>query len=343
MSGDEQLWRRPHANPETVRAALLVLGAVIAVALVVLLAKPLLVLFGGILFALFLRSTAGAASRVTRLPYVACLVAIVVALVTAAVASVLMVGPKIVEQLTELARKLPDAARAVGDFVSEQSGRPIGLGIFHDAAPDARTVATGAVIAAGTVVEIVSALVVVFFVGVYGAARPNDYRATVLALVPDHLRERTGATLDEGARNLTRWLLGRIVAMVFVGVTCSIAFALLEVPLAFTLGILAGLLTFIEYVGAVVSAVPPLLLAFTRSPGTALAVLAVYTVVHIVEGYVLTPLLARVSVRFPPAVTLAGQVLMAALVGPLGLTFSTPVLVCLAVIVRSARMPSESG
>jgi predicted PurR-regulated permease PerM len=132
-----------------------------------------------------------------------------------------------------------------------------------------------------------------------------------------------------------------MVAMAFVGVTCAVAFALLDVPFAFTLGLFAGLLTFIEYVGAIISAVPPFLLAFTVSPATALAVLGVYTVVHVIEGYVLTPLLARIAVRFPPAITLAGQILMATLVGPLGLTFSTPVLVCLAVIARSARGETE--
>jgi predicted PurR-regulated permease PerM len=343
MSGDPQLWRRPHANPETVRAALLVLGAVIVVALVVLLVKPLLVLFGGLLFALFLRSAAGGISRVSRLPYLASLIALVLALVAAAVLAIVMVGPKLADQVTELVAKLPDAARAVGNFLSEESGRPFDLGLMRQAAPDVRAVATGAATAAGTVIEIGSAMVVVFFIGVYGAARPQDYRSVVLGLTPDHLRERVASTLDETVRNLTRWLLGRIVAMTFVGVTCAIAFTLLDVPFAFTLGALAGLLTFIEYVGAVVSAIPPLLLAFTRSPGTALAVLLVYCGVHVIEGYVLTPLLARVSVRFPPAVTLGGQILMAALVGPLGLTFSTPVLVCLAVIVRSVRETNEAG
>ena len=44
-----------------------------------------------------------------------------------------------------------------------------------------------------------------------------------------------------------------------------------------------------------------------------------YTVLHVVEGYVITPLLARTSVDLPPALTLAGQALLGELVGILGL------------------------
>ena len=101
-------------------------------------------------------------------------------------------------------------------------------------------------------------------------------------------------------------MLGRLVAMLFVGVTATIAFQLLEVPAPLLLGVFAGLMAFIEYAGAVISAVPPVLLAFAQSPIRGLWV---------------------PSVHFPPALALAGQVVFGVLLGPLGLTFSTPLLV----------------
>lgn len=58
--------------------------------------------------------------------------------------------------------------------------------------------------------------------------------------------------------------------------------------------------TFIEYAGAVISAVPPVLLGFSQSSSVGLAVLIAYVVLHVVEGYVITPLLARASVHLPP-------------------------------------------
>ena len=73
------------------------------------------------------------------------------------------------------------------------------------------------------------------------------------------------------------------------------------------------------------------------SPTTALWVLLLYTGIHLVEGYVLSPLLARVSVHFPPALTITGQVILSALLGVLGLTFSTPLLVVAVVGTKAWR------
>jgi predicted PurR-regulated permease PerM len=308
--------------------------SIVGVVLLAVLAKPLLVLFGGVLFALFLRSAAMAAARVSKLPYLGCLAAIVVAMVTLAGVAAVVLGPSVRDQLSDLAIQLPQAAREALDRFRHQ---PLGRAIAPDAAAGAATIASGAAIAVGTLIEVAGALAVIFFVGVYGAARPSDYKNALLAVVPEPHRERVRTAAFQASIDLTRWLLGRFVAMTFVGVTCAIAFALLRVPLALTLGVIAGLLAFVEYVGAIISAVPPVLLAFTRSPETALAVLVVYTVLHVIEGYVLTPLLARAAVRFPPALTLAGQILLASLVGPLGLTFSTPIFVVAVAVVRAWR------
>jgi putative permease len=133
--------------------------------------------------------------------------------------------------------------------------------------------------------------------------------------------------LHDTAHNLTRWLWGRILAMAFVGTTTTILFHLLHLPLALMLGLFAGVLTFVEYAGAITSAVPPVLLGFSQSSSVGLAVLVAYVVLHVLEGYVITPLLARASVHLPPALTLASQALLGELTGVLGLTFSTPLFV----------------
>jgi predicted PurR-regulated permease PerM len=326
------------AAPSPFRVVLFAVASVATVALVVLLAKPLLVLFGGLLFGLALYGGANALARTSKLPYAVVLAAIVLAVVAAAVLAALVLGPRLRDQVSDLATRLPAAARDLLERVRhEPLGRALTQPSSGSATPGAGAIASGAVVALGTTVEILGGLVLVFFVGVYGAARPSDYADAVVAVTPAAHKVRVRAILSEVAHDLTRWLLGRLVAMAFVGGACVTAFMVLHVPLAVTLGTLAGLLAFVEYIGAVVSAVPPVLLAFTASPTTALWVLLVYTVVHVVEGYVITPLVARQVVRLPPALTLAGQVVAGALVGPLGLTFSTPLVVVAVVAVRTWR------
>ncbi len=188
-------------------------------------------------------------------------------------------------------------------------------------------IASGAASVLRGVSETFGAFIVIFFLGVYGAADPDAYTRPILQLVPWSKRARVAEVLRESGSNLGRWLLGRAVAMLFVGVCTSVVLVLLEVPLALGLGVLSGLLAFVEYVGAFASAIPVALMALTVGPGQVVAVLALYTFVHVIEGYVLTPLLARTAVSFPPGYTLIGQVLLGSLYGPLGITFSTPLAV----------------
>ena len=122
--------------------------------------------------------------------------------------------------------------------------------------------------------------------------------------------------------------------MALVGGFVTIGLLAMKVPLAFPLGLLAGLLTFIEYLGAFASAAPAILLAFTRGPRYAIGTAILFTVAHIIEGYLLTPLLVRTTVKFPPAYTLGAQVLLGAVFGVAGLTFATPVMITATVLVR---------
>jgi predicted PurR-regulated permease PerM len=318
------------------RVVLFALGVAAAMAIVVLTVRPLLVVFAGFLFALVLRGIAEPIARKTKVPYVACLAALVIALIATVALGIVLVGPTLRDQIEQLTKTLPSALHSALEHARSAQLAPVAPEA-KSPTPDAPTIARGAAAAGGAILEIASGFVVVFFVGVYGAARPDDYASAIASALPREARDRARRIMREICNQLTRWLLGRLVAMVFVGATCTVAFSLLRVPLALSLGVLAGLLTFVEYVGAVISAVPAMALGFTKSPETALWVLLVYTALHMIEGYVLTPLLARAAVRFPAAMTLAGQVVFAALVGPLGLTLSTPLLAAGAVTVRSLR------
>jgi predicted PurR-regulated permease PerM len=106
---------------------------------------------------------------------------------------------------------------------------------------------------------------------------------------------------------------------------------------------MAGLFTFVEYLGAVVSAIPAVLIALAHEPRSAIWVVVVFTVAHVIEGYLLTPFITRGTVRFPPAFTLAVQVLLGALFGVAGLTFATAVAVIVVLLVEKLYVEDVLG
>jgi predicted PurR-regulated permease PerM len=306
--------------------------------------RTVVVLFAGTLFGLTLRALARGSARVLHAPYRVALVLVVALGLGTTIAAGVLLAPEAEIEFNKLTEELPAALEHVMQGVRQtpivRRGPTAGAAATSSNQLQ-RAIGNVALAAVGNSVEAVAALFIIFFIGVYSAAQPGVYERALLSLLPPSQGARAHAALHATAENLTRWLLGRLVAMLFVGVTTTIAFHLLEVPLAVALGIFAGLLTFVEYAGALISGIPPVLFALAKSPASAVSVLALYTVLHVIEGYVLTPLLSRVSVRVPPAIALSSQALLGTLMGPLGLTFSTPLLVVVISTVQAFREEPE--
>jgi predicted PurR-regulated permease PerM len=74
------------------------------------------------------------------------------------------------------------------------------------------------------------------------------------------------------------WLIGRGISMAATGILTGLGLWLLGIPLALTLALLAAVLTFVPYVGAILSAIPALLLGLVHSPTMVLYVAILYVV-----------------------------------------------------------------
>jgi predicted PurR-regulated permease PerM len=299
----------------------------------VLEARVLMVLFAGVLLALALRGICQAITARVHVPYLAALVTVAVAIVAALGLGAYALGAGLLHQAEDLARQLPEAwASFMQSLHAKPALAPVADRLEHGVAPPAGRAELTA--GASGIVETFGAAIVVFFVGLYGAAQPDAYPRVLLRVVPRRGRPRAEATIHAMAADLTKWLAGRAVAMAVVAVVVTSGLLVLKIPLAWALGTLAGLLAFIEYLGAWISAAPAMLVAFTRGPTYAIWVAVLFLAAHVLEGYILTPFLVRTTVRFPPAYTLAAQAVLGAIYGAVGLTFATPILIVGTVLVK---------
>lgn len=186
----------------------------------------------------------------------------------------------------------------------------------------------------GSAVGALGGLLFVTFVALYVAGGPDAYRSGVIRLVPLPQRDRAGAVLTALATTLRRWLLGRLISMVAVGLVTTLGLWALGIPLPVTLGVIAGVFGFVPNIGPIASAVPALLVALAIGPLQGLYVAVLYVAVNLADGYGLTPLLQKRAIAVPPALILVGQVVLGALWGALGVMLATPILACIIVLVR---------
>jgi predicted PurR-regulated permease PerM len=129
--------------------------------------------------------------------------------------------------------------------------------------------------------------------------------------------------------------------MGIVGIITIIGLLMIGAPMAISLGVLATLLTFVPYVGAIVSAIPAILLAFTKGPDMVLYTILVYFIAHVVEGYIVTPFIQHRLVFLPPALILATQFLMELFAGTTGVMLATPLMVVAMVLIKELYFGQE--
>jgi predicted PurR-regulated permease PerM len=169
-------------------------------------------------------------------------------------------------------------------------------------------------------------LIVIIFVTIFIAADPELYHRGLMHLFPRSSRERAGEVLTALAATLRRWLATQLVGMLIIGVVTTTALLILDVKAAFALGLIAGLLEFVPYIGPILSAVPAVAMALLDSPEKALWVVLAYTAIQQLEGVVIQPLLMQKGLELPPVLTVLGQTAMALVFGFLGLLVAVPLL-----------------
>jgi predicted PurR-regulated permease PerM len=195
----------------------------------------------------------------------------------------------------------------------------------------------------GGVLGAIGNVVIILFVGIYFAASPQLYTSGIIKLIPQSKRGRARQVLNKIGHTLAQWLLGKSVSMLIVGTATSIGLSLLGVPLALILGIIAGLLDFVPYLGPVMAGVPAVLIAFSISPDLALYTVLLFTGVQLVEGYVLQPLIESRAVDLPPALTIVMQLVFGTLFGFAGVALATPLAAALKVLVQMLYVEDVLG
>ncbi len=318
--------------------ALFVLGAVaLLLYLLRYVAMVLLTAFAGVLLAVLLDAGVRAAEqRLSMRRSWALTIEVLLILGILAVAA-WSGGPQLVNQALDLIERLPEALEQIRSYLSSFDwGRRL-----LQAIPEQLMMfgADGGLLgqitgAASWAVGFATTTIVIVVVGLLTAYRPGFYRAGLLLLVPPGRRGRAGYVLDTVGRALRLWLLARFLSMLVVGVLTGVGLLIAGVPLALTLGLIAGLLSFIPYLGPILSVVPALLITLGAAPGKAPWVVLVYVVVQLVESNLITPLIEQETTSVPAPLLIVLQVLFASLAGLLGVFLAAPLTVTATALVQ---------
>lgn len=308
----------------------------------------IVLLFAAVLLAIFLRGLADILNRYTKISEGASVLLVSFILIVVVAGAIFLLAPSVTEQVKHLRVELPKSARTAADYISQFNwGKAL-----IDQLPSTDEVLNKIDIPSmmsrvggffSSTMGAIGNFFLVVLLAIYLASEPKFYINGLIKLFPIPVRGRALEIVTAMGDTLAWWLIGKAISMVFIGLVTWIGLSLLGVPLALTLGLLAGLLSFIPNFGPILSAIPALLLAFIESPMKAVYVLILFIVVQIIESNLVTPFIERRTVELPPALTVLAQVALGVLIGGLGLVLATPMLALVMVLVQMVYIQDVLG
>ncbi len=296
-----------------------------------------LMVFTGVLFAIFLYSLASQLNYYTRIGPTWSLVAVVLLLTLSVAVSGWILVPTISSQVSEFQEKWPELQETLrerlrgtawGEWLLSQVPK------LEQLWPQPGSLVSRVTGVVASAIGGLGVPGVVFFIGLMLAAQPSIYTEGLISLIPPRQRKRAYEVLQAIGSTLQWWLFAKVTAMIVVGVLTWLGLLLLGVELAATLAVVAALLTFIPNFGPIIAAVPAVLLAFMGSPLTALWVVLLYIAIQLLESFVVTPLIQYRALSLPPVLVVFAQLAASAWVGIWGLALATPLLAIAVVVVR---------
>jgi predicted PurR-regulated permease PerM len=164
----------------------------------------------------------------------------------------------------------------------------------------------------------------------------QDLRNRLVRLAGAKDLQRTTAAIDDAGERLSKLFLTQLGLNAGFGLIIGVGLWFIGVPSAPLWGMLAMILRFVPYIGAMISAIFPLILAAAVGTGWSmvLATAALFLIVESIAGQVIEPLVYGRSAGLSPVAVIASATFWTWLWGPIGLILATPLTICLVVLGR---------
>lgn len=216
--------------------------------------------------------------------------------------------------------------------LASRSREPVPVRVT-DREPDAFAVA-GQVL--GPVVGPFETFVIVLVVAIFILMQKEDLRDRMIRLFGSSDLHRTTLAMDDAGARLSKYFLSQLAVNTSFGIVIGVGLWAIGVPVPALWGILAGILRFVPYVGALLGAALPLALAAGVDPGWTMVieVALLFAIVEPLIGYVVEPLLYGHSTGLSPLSVILAAVFWTWIWGPVGLVLSMPLTLCLVVLGR---------
>ncbi|MBJ8349640.1 AI-2E family transporter [Streptococcus zalophi] len=186
---------------------------------------------------------------------------------------------------------------------------------------------------ASALTKVMLALLISPFILFYLLRDSNQIKGVVVSYLPIKIRKPMARILTDVNKQLSGYVQGQVTVAIVVGLMFSIMFNIIQLPYAITLGIMAGFLNMIPYLGSFLAMVPVVILAMVDGPIMLVKVIIVFTIEQTIEGRFVTPLVLGSKLNIHPITILFILLTTGSMFGLWGVLLGIPVYASLKVVI----------
>lgn len=281
-----------------------------------------------------------------KIPRPLCVAGIYAVLISIYVLMAIFLAPTVVEQWSKLSESFPDFIGKVTDWVDKQLELTNGYSGQVKLKPE-ELHQIGASIA-GTTVKMTYGLmrliingVLTLFLAAYFTIEAKHIRESLSKWIPKDKREWTLNLSAIIGKRIGGYVRGQIMVALCVATFLGLGMSLIGVHYAISLGLLAGILNLVPYVGSMITLFFALLVSFNQAPQMALFTFALFSVEQWLESAVIVPHFLGQEVDLHPLVVMLALICGATMMGVSGALIAVPVAAACLSIAEEAYLKNQ--
>ncbi len=186
-----------------------------------------------------------------------------------------------------------------------------------------------------TASQIVVAVLIMPFILFYLLRDGQYLNKHINQYLPTMWRVPIGTVLSDVNSQLSNYVRGQVTVAVIVAFMFSILFSIIGLNYSVTLGVMAGFLNLIPYLGSFLAMIPAVILGLIAGPFMLLKVLIVFMIEQTIEGRFVTPLIIGSSLSIHPITILFVLLTAGQMYGVLGVLLGIPIYASIKVLVKA--------
>lgn len=283
-----------------------------------------------------------------RVSRVFSVIVVVGGIVAASIVGISYLIPAIIDQVQAISGQIPNWVRTANSLWGDLVERAPFLGTYQidtQQLVERATAATEPILGLiQGVITLVVALILTIVIALYSLVDPHKIKNALTTLVPPTQKELADRLILQVNLRIGGWLRGIIIIAITTSLVSYVFYAyVFKLPYALTLAVATGLFEVVPILGPIVAGVVAGSVAFFHEPILGLYVVLFITVTRLIVDYWLAPKVMGHQVGVHPLAVIFSVLVMAELIGPVGIFLAVPVAAILKIIVDEVYVPRISG